>query len=65
MKRKKKAIRKSSHEILKEDAMKEDNEESIDNESERENYDGVKDIDELDIEDNGHLEDEEQGDEED
>lgn len=68
MKRKKvvrRAVRKSSHAILKEDSIEKENEERLNNESERENLPEEKEIDNLDLgDDNSHLEDEEQGEEE-
>jgi hypothetical protein len=65
MKKKRKAIRKTSHEILKEDAMKEENEEKINDEGERENIGEEEEVADVDLgEANGHLEDEDQGEEE-
>jgi hypothetical protein len=60
-----KSKRKTSHEILKEDAMKEENEEKINDESEREDVEEEEEVEEVDLgEDNEHLEDEDQGEEE-
>lgn len=51
---------------LKEKAVENENEKLIEDESERENLDEEKEIDEIDVGDgNEHLEDEEQGEEED
>jgi hypothetical protein len=53
-------------ENLEEKAVEDENEKMIEDESERENLDEEKEIDEIDIGDgNEHLEDQEQGEEED